>query len=247
MESKELERFGLCGVLLALLCAGGCAHQSPTIAHVHVGHAITAVNDTPGDVGYLDLAQQHAEKAVVLADKAVQPNTSLAVLKADVAQINAIVNTEGKYPLTKAVLEAEQHIRYAAQDSPDASENVKEGYRQFAPTIEGVVFRGGLIERYAVDVASLDDEQEARLLALEIRDLVHANLNGEDLDEDGEIGNLPREYGIVQIRSDLDEMVDRENPPYVTVDRWYLFNLIRLPGGQWIFKRGGAGSGSRGY
>ncbi len=235
-----------CAVVL-LLVSGGCAHQAPTIAHVHVGHAVTAVNDTPGDVGYLDLAQQHAEKAVVLADSAILPERSLPELQAQIAELNSVVNTEGRYPFTKAVLEAEQHIRYAAEDSPDASENVKAGYRAFAPTVEGVVYRGGLIDRYAVDIAALSDEEEARLLAAEIRDLVYANLNGEDIDGNGVVGNLPREYGITQIRADLNAMVAREDPPYTTVDRWYLFNLIRLPDGEWMFKRGGAGAGSRGY
>jgi hypothetical protein len=48
-------------------------------------------------------------------------------------------------------------------------------------------------------------------------------------------------------------MIDREGPDYSTVDTWYLFNLIRLPSGEWIFKKrsslggyGGSGGGSGG-
>ena len=44
----------------------------------------------------------------------------------------------------------------------------------------------------------------------------------------------------------LYELVAREDPPYETVDRWYLFNLVRLPSGEWIFRRSGR-SASRGY
>jgi hypothetical protein len=126
------------------------------------------------------------------------------------------------------------------------SDNIKAGYQQFKAAIEGVLYRGNLIERYAGDVASVRSEAEASLLAREIQKLAHANLHGEDLDNDGSIGSTPREYGLDQIGRELDALVAREEPPYVTVDRWYLFNLIRLPSGEWIFKRSGS-SGSRGY
>jgi hypothetical protein len=43
-------------------------------------------------------------------------------------------------------------------------------------------------------------------------------------------------------------MLARENPPYSTVNAWYLFNLIRMPDGSWIFRDlssayGGGGGG----
>ena len=130
--------------------------------------------------------------------------------------------------------------------SSDVSDNIKAGYGRFKATIEGTLYRGNLIERYAGDVASTMSEADVRLLVQEIQKLAYANLHGEDLDNDGSIGSTPREYGLVQIGRELDALVAREDPPYVTVDRWYLFNLIRLPSGEWIFKRSGS-SGSRGY
>ena len=42
-------------------------------------------------------------------------------------------------------------------------------------------------------------------------------------------------------------MIGREKPPYVTVDQWYLFNLVRLPNGKWVFDKFGRGGNIEGY
>ena len=75
---------------------------------------------------------------------------------------------------------------------------------------------------------------------------MRANLSGEDLDQNGYIGNTLEEYGMKQLRRDLDAMIAAEDPAYQTVDRWYLFNLIRLPSGTWMFRRSKSGQ-SQGY
>ncbi|HEX7035887.1 MAG TPA: hypothetical protein VF210_08940 [Pseudomonadales bacterium] len=227
-------------VLLAVLAvpvglAGGCAHRPPTIAHVHLGHAITAAHDTPDQVGYMTLAEEQAQAALASAEAALA-ETSLDGLKRRVAEVDQVTNRLRPYPLVGAVQEAASHIEYAAL-SEDASENVRAGQRQFAQGIEGVLTRGTLIESYARDVAAATSEEEARALAEEVHSLARANLHGEDVDGDGTIGSDPAEYGVRQIRGDLDALIGREDPAYVTVDRWYLFNLIRLPSGEWIFAR----------
>jgi hypothetical protein len=33
----------------------------------------------------------------------------------------------------------------------------------------------------------------------------------------------------------------------VTVDQWYLFNLVRLPNGKWVFDKLGRGGNIEGY
>ena len=67
------------------------------------------------------------------------------------------------------------------------------------------------------------------------------------------------EYGLMQLRRDIESMIAREDPPYATVTSWYLFNLIRLPDGSWIFRKrhttsaaddpygSGGGGGGGGY
>jgi hypothetical protein len=44
-----------------------------------------------------------------------------------------------------------------------------------------------------------------------------------------------------QLRKELQDMIARENPPYTTVDQYYLFNLVRLPNGKWVYDKLGRG------
>jgi hypothetical protein len=136
----------------------------------------------------------------------------------------------------KVILEAVSHVEFAAE-SEDASPNVVAGFKQFDESVQGVLVRGELISAYASDLESLDSVAAARPLALEVRRLAHANLHGEDLDGNGVIGDSPRELGLIQISETMDAIIADEAPPYATVDRWFLFNLIRLPNGDWIFRR----------
>jgi len=53
--------------------------------------------------------------------------------------------------------------------------------------------------------------------------------------------------GTVEAGETLEAAVARENPRYVTVDQWYLFNLVRLPSGKWVFDKLGRGGNIEGY
>ena len=61
------------------------------------------------------------------------------------------------------------------------------------------------------------------------------------------MGSAPSEYGLLQLRKELEAMIARENPRYVTVPQWYLFNLVRLPNGRWVFDKLGRGGNIDGY
>ncbi len=54
-------------------------------------------------------------------------------------------------------------------------------------------------------------------------------------------------YGLADFRADVTQMIARENPPYKPVGTWYLFNLIRLPGGGWGFATSQNDGGGGGY
>jgi len=51
---------------------------------------------------------------------------------------------------------------------------------------------------------------------------------------------------LLQLRKELEGIIAREKPPYVTVDQWYLFNLVRLPNGKWVFDKFGRGGNIEG-
>jgi hypothetical protein len=227
-------------VAVLTLAAAGCVTRPPTIAHVHLGHALTGVAVTPGKKGYLLEAEERAQNAYDLAHKASQ-SASLEQIKADVAAAVQATNSNDDFGLKHSLVLASNHITFAAT-SDDASRNVRESAPIFAHDIGRVVERCDLIGLLGRDVAASSKVAESKLLATEIEKLAEQNINGDDADGDGVIGGTPKEYGVKQLRQELADIIAREKPAYRTVDQYYLFNLVRLPNGRWVFdklERGG--------
>lgn len=234
-----------CVLMAAPLMLSACVARPPTIAHVHLGHALTGVHVTPGKQGYLLVAEKQAEDVFALAQKATT-GADLAQLKADVAAAVNATNSTTEFGLKHSLVMASNHISFAAT-SPDASKNVQDAAPVFAHDTVRVVERCELIGLLGKDVAASSSVKEAQLLAGEIAVLAKANLEGEDADHDGVVGNQPAEFGMKQLRAELDGIIARENPPYRTVDQWYLFNLVKLPNGRWVFDKLGRGGNIDGY
>lgn len=224
---------------VAAVLLGGCTTRTPSIAHVHIGHAVTGWHDTPGQKGLFTTAENLAEKSLKSAQTAVLENLELKTVKKQIAHVSRLSSSgqeSGKYGLKEALTEAVNHISYAAT-SPDASANVKAFSDAFAGKAGNIVDRCDLITTLNGDIRVSQSLEEVHLLTPEILKLVRANIQGEDLDGDGIPGASPGEYGMVQLRHEIEEMIAREDPPYSTVPRWYLFNLIRLPDGSWMFRK----------
>jgi hypothetical protein len=223
----------------------GCVTRPPSIAHVHLGHALTGVHVTPGKQGYLLVAEKQAEDIISLAKKA-KASPDLAQIKSAVAAAEKATNSEDEFGLKHSLIMASNHISFAAT-SADASPNVQQSAPVFARDTVRVVERCELIGLLGKDVAASSSVEEAQLLAGEIESLAQANLDGEDANKDGAVGALPAEFGMKQLRAELDGIIARESPPYRTVDQWYLFNLVRLPNGRWVFDKLGRGGNIDGY
>jgi hypothetical protein len=232
-------------VILLLPLLGGCVSRPPTIAHVHIGHAITAVHVTPDKQGYIVVAQQRAQEAIESATQAASA-TDLAEIKRKVELANHATNSRDDFGVKESLVMAVAHISFAAT-SDDASANVQKSAPLFARDTTGVVQRCDLIELLSKDVAASTSTREASVSTAEIVKLTRANLNGDDVNNPGTPGSLPTGYGVIQLRQELDAMIAREKPPYVTVDRWYLFNLVRLPSGRWVYDKFGRGGNIEGY
>jgi hypothetical protein len=232
-------------VILLLPLLGGCVSRPPTIAHVHIGHAITAVHVTPDKQGYIVIAQLRAREAIEFATQAGS-GTDLGEIKRKVELANHATNSRDDFGVKEALVMAVAHVSFAAT-SDDASANVQKSAPVFARDAAGVVQRCDLIELLSKDVAASTSTREAAVSAAEIVKLTRANLNGDDVNSQDKPGSLPTEYGLIQLRQELDAMIAREKPPYVTVDRWYLFNLVRLPSGRWVFDKFGRGGNIEGY
>jgi hypothetical protein len=109
------------------------------------------------------------------------------------------------------------------------------------------VQRCDLIELLGKDAQASTSPREAAVSIAEIAKLARANIDGDDSNADGRVGSEPSEYGLLQLRAELEAMTASESPPYVTVDQWYLFNLVRLPNGKWVFDKFGRGGNIEGY
>lgn len=241
--------------LVLTVCLGGCASKPPTIAHTHIGHAITGWVDTPGRKGLFTTAENAAQEALQAAEVAAS-SSDIKVIKEGVwgvvvATDPQIVNEEGdgaavQYGLKSALVEASHHIKFAAE-SGDSTENIRKSSQGFSRSTAAVIGRCDtitLLGQTMMETTSLD---ASKSLAAELHKLARANIYGEDSDGDGVVGSSPYEYGLVQLREELQAMIDREKPPYRTVNEWYLFNLVRMPSGIWIFRFPGSGGGGGSY
>jgi hypothetical protein len=232
-------------VSMVLLAAGGCVSRAPTIAHVHIGHAITGVHVTPNKEGYLVTAERRAADAVDFAHRAAASSDLDEIRKDVAAAVQATDFPEG-FGVKQAIVMAANHITFAAT-SDDASLNLQRAAPVFASDITRVVGRCELIVLLGKDVQASKTAQEASVSVAELGKLAQANITGDDSNGDGVVGSAPSEYGLAQLRKELEAMIDRENPRYVTVPQWYLFNLVRLPNGRWVFDKLGRGGNIDGY
>ena len=238
------------GVLAYLAGLCGCIVHPPTIAHVHIGHAVTAVHVTPGHEGYLSVAELRANEAYTAAQSA-NADADLPQLKAHIAAVVDATDSQDNFGVRQSVTMAANHISFAAT-SADASDNVIRFAPTFATDTAAVVERCNYIGLLGKDVASSASLKEASLLAQEILKLARANVDGANVDgndsnSDSVTGSASSKYGLVQLRAEVKAMLDREQPPYRTVDQWYLFNLVRLPNGRWVFDKLGRGGTIDGY
>lgn len=231
--------------LVSLPLAAGCVSRPPTIAHVHIGHAITGVHVTPGKEGYIVVAQQRAQEALDSSGRA-RSATDLVEIKHQIALVDQATNSKDTFGVKESVLMAVDHISFAAS-SDDASRNVQEAAPVFARDSAGVLQRCDLINLLSKDVAASTSTTQANVAVAEIAKLTQANLNGDGSIAAYQPGSPPASYGVVELRGELNAMIAREKPPYVTVDQWYLFNLVRLPNGRWVFDKFGRGGNIEGY
>ena len=230
---------------MALALTAGCVSRPPSVAHVHVGHAITGVHVTPNKEGYIESAERRAREAADFAAKAAS-SPDLLEIKRNIALAERATNSTDDFGVRESIVMAVNHVSFAAT-SDDASPNVQKAAPQFAADSNRVVERCDLIGLLSKDVQASTSVQEAAVSAKEIAKLTQANVAGDDSNGDGVVGSVPSEYGLAQLRKELEDIVARESPPYVTVDRWYLFNLVRLPNGKWVFDKLGRGGNIEGY
>ena len=235
----------LLATALLLPFATGCMSRPPTVAHVHIGHAITGVHVTQNKEGYLVSAERHAQQTFDYASKAANAH-DLAEIKRNIALASSATDSVDEFGVKESIVMAVNHVTFAAT-SDDATLNLQKSAPQFAADSTRVIERCDLISLLSKDVQASTSVDEASVSVSEITKLAQANISGDDANGDGVAGSVPPEYGLLQLRKELEAVIAREKPPYVTVDQWYLFNLVRLPNGRWVFDKLGRGGNIEGY
>jgi len=203
-----------------------------------VGHALTAWRDTPDEQGLFVVAEKEATIAWQQAQAAQE--TSATVARKHVAGVIHALDPERQttgpglgYGGIRALTGAANHLEFAST-SDDASRNIVRGAEAFVKQTAVVIENLKL----AVDVAILaqkSSDAEISGLTAELEQIVNRSLNGADVDGNGTIGNTTEEFGLMQIRQQLWEMLAHENPPYHPIGRSYLLGLVRLPSGRWVY------------
>jgi len=229
-------------------CASVVRKDAPTIAHVHIGHAITAWNDTPGRQGLLVVAE--------LAAVTAEANSQLMLRSArdgDIARTKSFMKEiamaldpqyfgtekdQNSYGLRRGTAEAMTHLTLSAGVF-DATSNVQRTVTKTNVRAQDILDRSDELAVYLEAGLASNDQTELEIIAEEVARLVRFIAGGPE---------YPDIYGLYNLRKDIEDMVAREDPPYEVVDAYFLFNLVRLPDGQWGFgSRRGRGAAGAGY
>ncbi|MBB4287200.1 hypothetical protein [Roseospira goensis] len=238
---------GLAAVSAAALVAGCVTVQRPTIAHTHIGHTMTAWTDTPGRAGLLETAEREATVVRQEARAAAAAGT-LSGIKQNTRDMRHALDPTlepgggpgAGYGLRRAVEGAISHVRYAAE-SGDATANVRAYAPEFAAKGEGVLGDIEIMIGLSDAVLAARSTDEARALSQELARLAEAVQDGADENNDGQYS--AEEAGLRQMRESMQQTLAQESPPYTTVERRWLFNLIQLPSGGWAWRDPGGGTG----
>lgn len=246
--SLRLARLSLLAVVGLTLSACGTVvkKEAPTIAHIHIGHAITGWPLAPKKQGLLVVAELQSLAAATTSElmlKAAREGNMERAKKFLEETTRAVdpsflkQGASNEYGLRKAAAEAITHLQLASEVE-DASANVQRTVTTTRIKAEDLIDRSDELLAYLDAGAEAQTVEEMEIIAEEIVRTLKTIAGGPE---------LPGVYGLFNFRNDIEEMVKREDPPYQTVESFYLFNLVKLPDGQWGFasrsSRGSAGAG----
>lgn len=223
---------GLWMVFVLALLTGGCVSvQLPSIAHVHVGHAVTAWPDTPGRKGLLEVAQQDARILAEHAAYAVAGARDIAEVRLHLGHVLHALSPALEplgpgtgYGLMKALDGSADHLGFA-REVKDASANIQTGLTPLIETLRQLRAQSEVLAALARDARQSRDAAQVVAYAEEVRQ------RGDRL--------------LVQLdeaRKRLDRLLAAEVPAYQPIAQRYLFGVIRLPTGEWVYKLDAGGA-----
>ncbi|NND89924.1 MAG: hypothetical protein HKN42_03610 [Granulosicoccus sp.] len=215
----------LTGTLLVLVsCSAVYRKEAPTLSHVHIGHAITGWEQAPRKQGLLTAAELYGIQAYangeLLLDAANKGDIeSITVYLSSIAEIvdPQLVDpdAEEEFGLRRLLAEAMVHLKIASEIY-DASPNVQRTMANLNVKGEKIVNNVDELGVFIESALASDDSNELKIYAEEIARMT-GSISGQSKDT--------ASYGIHQFRQDIDAMIAREDPPYETIDKIYLFSI----------------------
>lgn len=245
----------LAALTLALgICVNlaGCTRALPLKSHAHIGHALTAWRATPEQQGLFEVAVKETWIALEQARRGAQSHHTPAMSKTYILNalnaLNPDLQASGPglgYGAIRALGDVMDHIDFAAQ-SDDASLNITLAGARFNENAKQVLNRLELSAEVA-QLARTASPAELPGLAEDLTQLLERSLEGADRNENDRLEADSDELGLAQLRTELSEIIAREDPPYHPLGRQYLLGLVRLPTGLWVYDFERSTSLSPGY
>ena len=194
--------------------------QQPTTVHAHIGHVMTAFNDTPKGLGLLPAAEAEAQIIAQHAALAARSTADLDAMKLHVRHVLHAIDptlTENKgpglgYGLKKAVAAATYHIEMAAKDK-DASPNVKTHSAHVVASNTNTTRRADELIDLAQRLRNSNAVAEAAALVAQINAVATALIPGVDANNDGRVSWEPGEGGLQQALMHMALMKKGESLP----------------------------------
>lgn len=227
---------------LVVVGLSGCVTKEipPTIAHTHIGHALTGWHETPNKQGLLTTAEQEAAIAEDHTQFALVAK-SIAGMKEHVRHvIHVLAPDQTKdgpgtgYGMCKALELGYAHIRFAAE-SDDASANLKAFSAAADKKVDALTSNCAAAVDFAKEIRRTNNEEEVLVLTHELNTVLKELVYGSDKDGDGKVTLNADALGVYSLRDEVEAMTERENPSYQPVASKWLFGLFRLPSGKWAF------------
>jgi len=228
-------------------CVSLLSRQAPSIAHIHIGHAITGWHAAPNRQGLLVVAELSAIAAAASSElmlsaardgdlQRAQKFLNETIDKVDPGFLDE--SNASEYGLRRAAAEAISHLKLASETS-DASANVQRTVTNTAVKATDLVDRSDELLAYLEAGSNAQSAEEMEIIGEEIVRSLKAIAGGPE---------SKGSYSLYDFRQEIEAMIAREDPPYETVESYYLFNLVKLPNGQWGFAtRNSRGSTGLGY
>ena len=205
---------------LVAACAGGdqrtASEADTNMAHAHMGHVLTAWQDTPDQKGLLPTAQSEAEVAAQHAGFAASRPDDLDWMKLHVGHVLHAIDPSSEpqgpglgYGVHRAAQGVAQHVGFAA-DSEDASDNVKLHAAHVETSAGNVVAWSERVVELGQQVQAASSAGGAAPLVVEMETLTQAIVAGTDANGDGTVSWEESEGGLAQAAQHMQFMQEGE-------------------------------------